>query len=111
MSHKLNQIQNWPELALQAKWSVTALAKKCRVSRETLREHFLRQRKTHPRAWLAEQRQQYAAELLFAGGSIKETSASLNYKKPTNFNRAFKAFWGFCPSKLPEKKGESWQND
>ncbi|HTB84246.1 MAG TPA: helix-turn-helix transcriptional regulator [Candidatus Sulfotelmatobacter sp.] len=98
MSHKLKQIQHWPELARQANWSATALAKQCGVSGEILRQHFAKYMGRPPGAWLSEQRQRLALELLRDGSSIKETAACLGYKQQTNFTRKFKKFWGTCPS-------------
>jgi AraC-like DNA-binding protein len=98
MNSKLNHVQNWPELARQASWSATALAKLCGVSVNTLRRHFLQQMRKTPGTWLAEQRQHQAIELLRDGSSIKETASCLGYKQQTNFTRKFKEFWGACPS-------------
>jgi len=98
MNHKFQQIQNWSELARQANWSAAALAKLCGVSANTLRRHFLQQMHKNPSAWLAEQRQHQAIELLRDGTSIKETATCLGYKQQTNFTRKFKEFWGACPS-------------
>jgi AraC-like DNA-binding protein len=98
MNHKLEQIPDWPERARQASWSATALAKLCGVSPNTLRRHFLQQMRKTPGAWLAEQRQLRAIELLRDGSSIKETASCLGYKQQTNFTRKFKEFWGVCPS-------------
>ena len=95
---RLKRIQNWPELAQQANWSVAALAKLCGVSANTLRRYFLHQARKAPGAWLAEQRQHQAVELLRDGSSIKETASCLGYKQQTNFTRKFKEFWGVCPS-------------
>lgn len=101
MNTKLKHIENWPELARQSNWSVAALAKSCGVSKDTLRRHVLKSTGKTPRAWLAEQRQYRAIELLRYGSSIKETAACLGYKQQTNFTRKFKAFWGACPSMPP----------
>ena len=101
MNSKLKHIQNWLALARQANWSVTALAKLCCVSRDTLRRHFFRQMGKGPKAWLTEQRHHQAIELLRDGSSIKETAACLGYKQQTNFSRKFKDYWGTCPSLQP----------
>ena len=98
MSRRLQHIQNWPELARQANWSVAALAKSCGISKDTLRRHFLQHFGKSPGAWLAEQRQNEAIRLLRDGSSIKETAACLGYKQQTNFTRKFKEFWGTPPS-------------
>lgn len=98
MNSKLKHIQNWPELACEAKWSAAALAKKCGVSVRTLHRHFLKQMGKNTKAWLAGQRQRKGNELLRNGSSIKETASCLGYKQPTNFARQYKDHWGICPS-------------
>ena len=98
---RLKNIQAWPALARQANWSAAALAKHFGVSKDTLRRHFLLHFGQTPKAWLAEQRQQQAIELLQAHSSIKETAACLGYKQQTNFTRQFKEYWGVCPSLPP----------
>jgi hypothetical protein len=101
VNSKLNHIQNWPELALQANWSAAKLAKLCGISARTLHRHFLKHLAKSPKVWLAEQRQLHAFTLLRAGSSIKEIAASLNYKQQTNFTRHFKNQHGVCPSLSP----------
>jgi len=98
---RLKDIQNWPELARQAKWSAAALAKKCGVSVRTLHRHFLKNMGKNTKTWLAEQRQHNALELLCDGSSIKETAACLGYKQQTNFTRQYKCKTGACPSLQP----------
>ncbi|HEV2695799.1 MAG TPA: helix-turn-helix transcriptional regulator [Verrucomicrobiae bacterium] len=110
MSLRLEKITNWHELARQTNWSVAALARHCGVSGESLRQHFLKHMKKPPGAWLAEQRQFQAIELLRDGSSIKEASASLGYKQQTNFTRKFKEYWGACPSMPPPVQPASGQN-
>jgi len=98
MSYKLEQIKNWPELAIQAKWSVASLAKLCGVSGDTLCRHFRKHMGKTTIAWMAEQRQHQAITLIHDGTSIKETASCLGYKQQTNFTRKFKEYWGVCPS-------------
>jgi AraC family transcriptional activator of mtrCDE len=97
MTNKLQNIHNWAELARQAKWSVTALAKLCEVSKDTLQRHLHQHTGQAAGHWLAELRQHQAIELLRDGSNIQETSICLGYKHQTNFTRAFKAYWGVCP--------------
>jgi AraC-like DNA-binding protein len=98
LNYKLNNEQDWRELARQANWSVTALARLCSISCETLRRFFLQQLGKSPAQWLKEERQQQAIALLRGGSSIKETAACLGYRQQTNFTRKFKEHWGFCPT-------------
>lgn len=100
---QLIPIQNWTPLARQARWSAGKLAKLCDVSRETLRQHFLKHFGKLPGAWLNEQRQHEAIALLRDGSTIKETAACLGYKQQTNFTRQFKEYWGMCPTQAVPK--------
>lgn len=101
MTTKLQNIHNWPELARQAQWSASALAKHCGVSVRTLHRHFLRHLGKNTRTWLDEQRQRTAHELLCDGSSGKETSACLGYKQQSSFSRHYKHKTGHCPSEQP----------
>jgi AraC-like DNA-binding protein len=98
VNSKLHYVKNWPELARQANWSTSALAKLLGTSTSTLRRHFFQKNATTPNYWLADQRQHHALKLLRDGSSIKEVAASVGYKHQSNFTRKFKAFWGVCPS-------------
>jgi len=101
MSLRLNQNQNWPELARQAKWSAAALAENCGVSRRTLHRHFLANWGMNTKTWLAEQRLRDALELLCDGSSVKETAAYLGYKQQSSLTRRYKHQTGICPSLQP----------
>jgi transcriptional regulator GlxA family with amidase domain len=98
MSARLNRIQNWLELAQETNWSVAALAKRSGVSVRMLERHFLHKVGKPPKAWLVEQRQKRAIQLLRGGCSVKETAAQLAYRYTHHLTREFKAYWGFCPS-------------
>jgi AraC-like DNA-binding protein len=98
MSNRLQQIQNWPELARATNWSAALLAKNCGVSLRTLERYFLDEMGKCPKAWLSEQRQQRAIKLLQDGSTVKEMSSNLGYKHTQHFSRDFKAFWGQRPT-------------
>jgi AraC-like DNA-binding protein len=100
MNSKLKYIENWPELAREAKWSAAALAKLCNVSARTLHRHFVKRIGKNTKTWLAEQRQRQAIELLREGSSVKEASIFLGYKQQTNFARRYKYETGSCPSQI-----------
>jgi transcriptional regulator GlxA family with amidase domain len=95
---KLNHIQDWAKLAQQADWSVSKLAKCCRVSRRSLQRHFHEQMDKSPQDWMEEQRKHVAIKLLKDGSSIKETSTHLGFRQTSSFCRWFKQAWGACPS-------------
>ena len=109
MNSKLNKIQNWPELAYQASWSVSGMAELCGVSVRTLERHFLKQFGKSPIEWLAEKRQNQARRMLNRGSSVKETAASLGYEHSTNFIRKFKKYWGRCPARKQLKQNKQSQ--
>ena len=99
MNSRLQRIQSWTELAQRANWSAAMLAKECGVSLRTLERYFLKQMAKKPKAWLAEQRQFNAAELLQQGLSVKETAEFLHYKHPSHLTNGFKKYWKHCPTK------------
>jgi len=101
MNSRLHRIQNWPELARQAQWSAALLAKQCKVSARTLERYFHEKMGVCPHAWLFEQRQRQAVELLRDGSSVKETAIILGYKSATHFSRDFKKHFGHSPSTQP----------
>ena len=98
MNTKLKQIQDWPQLARQARWSAAMLAKLCNISTDTLCRHFLVATGKTTRQWLVDERQRQALVLLRDGSTVKETAMCLGYKQQTNFTRKFKKFHGVCPS-------------
>ena len=98
MNRRLPQIQDWLERARGAKWCATTMAKNCGVSLRTLERHFLKEMKKCPKAWLAEQRQQRAFELIQDGSRVKETAALLDYKHPNHLTNAFTKCFGHCPT-------------
>jgi AraC-like DNA-binding protein len=96
---RISHIQNWPELAQQAKWSASALAKQCGISLRTLERFFLTKMDKRPKVWLSEERQRLAVELLQRGYTVKETAGFLNYRHPSHFTNGFKKRSGYCPTK------------
>ena len=101
MSGRLNRIQDWTALARQAKWSVANLAKLRGVSTRTLERHFLEVHGQKPKAWMNQQRQKLALELVRDGSTAKEAAHALDYQRPEHFSRDFKARWGYSPAGKP----------
>jgi len=103
---RLQAIQNWPQVAHDASYSVSALASFCKVSVRSLERLFLPAFGSTPRRWLNRLRMQRAIALLRDGSNIKETAACLGYEDASHFSREFKKHYGFAPkryAKLPAK--------
>ena len=93
----LRRIQNWPERAREAKFSVKALAKNCGVSVRTLERFFLAGFGAAPRGWLKRLRMRKAVELLGDGSNVSETADHLGYRYATHFSAEFKQVYGVPP--------------
>jgi AraC-like DNA-binding protein len=100
MNTKLNHVQDWLKMAKQANWSVSKLAKLANISTRTLERHFVKFLGKTPKAWLAEQRQKQAIELLCDGTSVKEAASRLGYQHASTFTRVFKKLSGQCPKRF-----------
>ena len=98
MNARLDRVQNWLELAEEAHWAVAVLAKRAGTSVRMLERYFRQNMGQSPKAWLVEQRQRHAMDLLHDGCSVKETGAQVGYRYAQHFSREFKAYWGSCPS-------------
>lgn len=96
---RLHHIQNWPQLAHGASYSVSALAKSCNVSVRTLERFFLPAFGDTPRCWLNGLRMQRAVELLRDGSNVNETADGLGYHDRSHFSREFKKYCGVAPKK------------
>jgi AraC-like DNA-binding protein len=97
ITHPLHRIQNWPQLAHDAKYSVKALAGTCGVSVRVLERFFLAALRSKPRQWLKRQRMLRAAELLAGGNNVNQTADCLGYHDRSHFSREFKKYYGLAP--------------
>ena len=90
----------WRELALDAKGSVAALAKRCGVSARQLERHLRKQQGVTPLKWLNELRLGHATKLVMDGLTVKEAAERLGYEDASHFAKAFKAYHGVSPSRF-----------
>jgi len=97
----MSDFQTWPQLAHEARYSVSALAKSCNVSVRTLERFFSSALGESPHCWLHRLRMQRAIELLHDDSNISETAFCLGYEDPSHFSREFKKPYGFAPAKYP----------
>lgn len=98
MSKHLNHIQNWPERAEAANWSVTALAQNYGVQMRTLQRFFQKNMGKSPKKWLSERRLLGENALIQAGSSVKKTAKKLGYQPQNHLTNAFTKHWGVCPT-------------
>jgi transcriptional regulator GlxA family with amidase domain len=101
----LSRIQNWPELAHEAHYSVSSLAGACGVSVRVLERFFQAAIGCKPSHWLKNLRMQQAVEFLRDGGNVSETAFYLGYADPSHFSREFKSHYGFAPKKYAKFSG------
>lgn len=105
MNVRLSKIQNWPDLALRARWSVSKLGELCGVSERTIERYFQKNRQMTPKEWLNELRHSHAIKRLKNGESVKRTSSELGYRNPETFCHEFKKIHGKCPSEWVKMSG------
>lgn len=100
MNSKLKHIQNWPELARQAKWSSSRLSNQCGTSTRTLERFFIRQMGKPLKSWLMDQRLNESMAFLKDGRSVKEATYLIDYKHVSTFSREFKKHFGKSPAHM-----------
>jgi AraC-like DNA-binding protein len=100
MNNRLQQTDNWPELAPVAGYRSRMLARLCKVSVRQLERFFVKKFNQTPHQWLRTTRLRRAVELLRDGSSVKETATLLKYKAVSHFTRDFKKWSGLSPSRF-----------
>lgn len=95
---RLAVVDNWPERAYHAKYSVVSLAENCAVTTRTLQRFFIAFFGKTPNRKLRCWRMAEACKLLREGKTVKETACGVFFKSRSHFSRQFKEFYGFAPS-------------
>jgi transcriptional regulator GlxA family with amidase domain len=98
MNTRLVKIQDWPELARKANWSITKMARLCGVSSRTLERYFQETCHQTPERWLAELRWWQARASVHEGISVKAVAAESGYQQASTFSREFKRRFGQSPA-------------
>jgi AraC-like DNA-binding protein len=106
-SSHLRRIQDWPQHAHEARYSVRGLAKTSGVSVRVLQRFFLATMDDTPRRWLKRLRMQRALELLRDGSNVGETANCLGYHDHSHFSREFKKYYGFAPKQCAKTPGQA----
>jgi AraC-like DNA-binding protein len=101
----LCRIQNWPQLAHEAGYSVKALAGNCGVSVRGLEIFFASAKREPPRRWLKRLRMEKAIELLRDGCNVNQTADYLGYQDRSHFSREFKKHYGLPPKRFAAPTG------
>ena len=107
---RLERIQDWPQRAHDAKYSVKALAKSCGVSVRALERFFVAVFGCKPRQWLKTLRMQKAIKLRREGSNVNETADHLGYHDRSHFSREFKKYLWSCPQGIRSPTVESYSN-
>lgn len=109
-SSPLNRIQDWPQLAREAGYSVKTLAENCGVSVRGLERVFLAAEGEPPCRCLKHLRMQRALELLRDGCNVNQTADRLGYRDRSHFSREFKKYYGFAPKQYTKAPGQASPN-
>ena len=107
MRSRLDRIQDWSELARQARFNARRLAAVCRVSLRQLERYYNESVGQTPQGWLNEARFREAKRLLLKGLSVKEVSFELGFKQASHFSRSFKQRTGRPPSEYGVGRDEA----
>jgi len=102
---RLRRIQNWPERAHEANYSVKALAGGCGVSVRALGMFFTSAKREPPGHWLKRLRMERAIELLRDGCNVNQTADRLGYQDRSHFSREFKKHYGLAPKRFADVGG------
>ena len=86
--------ETWLNLAIQAEFRASVLARMIGISRRQLERYFQRHFGDSPQAWMNKQRIIKAAYELEYAESVKEVAYNLGFKQVSHFCREFKDFHG-----------------
>ena len=96
-------LEQWAELAKQAKYDPVAVARLLNVGPRQLRRYTRKILNTTPHRWLDEQRLTRAAIMLKSNGLVKTVAFDLGFKTVSHFSNKFKARYGVSPKEYKER--------
>jgi transcriptional regulator GlxA family with amidase domain len=97
MSGKLLRIQNWEQLAREAKYQPSTMAALCPIALRHLQRFFRQEFGTTPTHWIAELRGRLARDLLAKGWSTKAVAAELHFANDSHFCHEFRKLYPVPP--------------
>jgi AraC-like DNA-binding protein len=97
VSSRLDQIQDWDQLASNAGYDPANIAALAPVSLRQLERYFIGKFGKTPRAWARELQCRRARELIERGYSNKATAVALRFTNEAEFCRVFKKIYGCSP--------------
>jgi len=97
MSGKLLRIQNWEQLAREAKYQPSTMAALCPVALRHLQRFFKEEFGTTPSHWIAKLRGRLARDLLAKGWSTKAVAAELYFANDSHFCHEFRKLYLVSP--------------
>src|SRR5262245_29956044 len=86
--------EDWDQLARNAIYRASQLAKLCNVSLRSLERFFRKTLNTAPQRWLNKLRDMEAARMALKGSRTKEIAHALGYAQPSYLCRVFKSNHG-----------------
>lgn len=107
MSSRLEFVQQWESLAVQAGYRPGDLAGLCQISLRTLERHFQKNYGVTVSHWMRELRLGKAYQSLVEGKCVKEAAFDHGYKQVSHFSREFKNHFGVSPSFLLARNSRS----
>lgn len=96
-------VEDWADLAKQARYDPELLARLLRVGPRQLRRYTRELFNNSPQDWLDEQRLADAARLLQTNELIKVVAYDLGFKTVSHFSNRFKAHFGISPKDYKEQ--------
>ena len=98
MSSHLDNVKDWEEQAVRAKYRVSTLAKMCSITERQLRRYFQEKFRSAPYAWITKRRLKRIKSLLVQDVAIKQLAIDAGFSQTSNFSRLYKKFYGTTPS-------------
>lgn len=101
--HHLPRLWSHVMANLQMPWTLSMLASKSGLNRETLRQACMEEYGIGPVAYLTKLRMRHAAAILEHGQNVTDAAQMVGYQNPFSFSVAFQRVMGYPPSSLKKR--------